>query len=386
MLTTEEKQLILINMCYHNEGLKSYFSRGYNMYQNVGLTKTLYDDKKTIDIILRLMDNRNFDKVDEKTKREMVYSDYYPLEAKTDKGVYLDDRWNLCQALHNKVCKSFEIPETIVKLVDFRKTEMDEDLFHFYNYKTGEIFINTALNYSEIEETELPEAVIRATFIYQLHNELKKNFKKIDELNGRQKYLLLSLLLKTYMAETHNLNKENKKRDAILYNDVYSSAYIYATFSTYEYLKQMFERYNLSNIPQVKRFNECRLSYLGALTNSNINDNQDDEDEDEDEMDEDVFFDPENEEVIAEGELEDEGCILDDTFDTDIDLLYDMEFSKINEMTEGELFNIFKRELDESYKDFYDFFGYYTEFGFAEEFDNYKQSCIALEETEEFEE
>ena len=382
MLSTAEKQLILLNMCYHNEGLKKYFSRGYNMYRDIGLTKSLYDDKNTIDIVLRLMDNRNFDKMDDKTKREMFYTDYYPVEAKTDKGVYLDDRRNLCQALHNKICLGLQIPETIVKLVDFRKTDMDEDMFHFYNHKTGEIFINTGLDYSATGETELAEAVIRATFIYQLHNELKQNFKRIDELGGKHKYLLLSLLLKTYMVETFDAEGKDKKRDAIQYNDGFSSAYVYATFSTYEYLNRMFEKYNLTKLPQLETFNEGRLSYLEALTNLNVEEREDEEGE----TDEDVFFDPEDEEVSVEAEVNDEGCILDDTIDLDIDLLYDTEMSSINKMTEGEIFNIFKRELDESYKDFYDFFGYKTEFGFAEEFDNYKESVIALEETEEFEE
>lgn len=377
MLTEQEKQLLLINMCYHSEGLRNYFSRDYKMYKNDGLTKSLHDDKKAIEIVLRLMDNRNFDKMDDTTKREMVYADYYPIEAKTDKGVYLDDRRNLCQALHNKLCAELQIPETLVRLVDFRNTEMDEDLFHYYNHNTGEIFINTGLNYSECGETQLAEGVIRATFVYQLHNELKRKFKTIDKLQDKHKYLVLSLLLKTYMAESFSALGDKKKRDAFLYNDGYSSAYVYATYSTYEYLKNLFSKYNLNNIPQLEEFNESRISYCAALTNSSL------EVSDEDEEEDDIFYDPENEEVSVEAEVNDEGCILDDTIDIDIDLLYDLEMSEINKMTEGEIFNILKRELDASYEDFYDMFGYVTEFGFAEEFDNYKESCEELKEAEE---
>ena len=380
MLTAGEKQLLLLNMCYHNSGLNNYFTRGYKLYQKPGLTKSLHDNKKMVDIVLRLMDNRDFDKMDDATKREMVYADYYPLEARTDKGVYLDDRRNLCQALHNKICESFSLPETIVKLVDFRKTDMDEDMFHFYNHNTGEIFINTGINYAECGETELAEAVIRATFIYQLHYELKNKFQNIDELPDRQKYLLLSTLMKTFVVESHNANGEYKKRDAIQYNDGCSAPYVYATFSTYEFLNRMFKIYNLTNIPQLKTFNEHRISYLSSLNNANKSEQEEDE---EFEDEENVLFDPDNDEMIVEGEIEDDGCIMDDALDFDIDLLYETEFSKLNCVTEGELFNILKRELNSSSKDFFDFFGYATEMSFAEEYDRFKECCISLEESEE---
>ena len=379
MLSSQEKQLILLNMCYHNEGLRRYLSRDYKKFENLGLTKSLHDDKREIDIILRLMDNRNFDKADDNTKKEMVYSDYYPLESRTDKKIYMDDRRNLCQALHNKLCAGFQIPQTLVKLVGFRETEMDEDLFQFYNYQTGEIFINTDLDFAECGETELAQAVLRGTFIYQLHNELKNNFNKIDELSGRQKYLLLSLLMKTYILESFDKAGKKKERDAIQYNDGYSSAYVYATFSTYEYLNKLFEKYKLMNYPQLEDFKECRLTYLESLTNSGENESGDDEEFD----DITSTYDRDADEVSAEADIEDEGCILDDTIDNDIDLLYEMVTSEISKITDGELFEIFKRELNESYQDFYDFFGYQTEFGFADEFENYKETCDALKEAEE---
>ena len=357
------EQFLVLNMCLNNKKIKKFFSREWDTYISSGETKTLYEKMSAPNIILRLMDNRNFIVQDNDTKKEMIYSDYYPSVAKTSLDVYYDDRRNLCQELHNKVAKELGIPETLVVLEDFKNTDMDYDMFQFYNPNTGKIHINTAIKHHECDKIELAEAVIRATYMHELYYRVRTKFLIEQDLDDKQKYLLNSLLLKLYVVETLKQNKKNKEANEIAYNDGYSSGYVYATYKAYEYLDKFIKDNKLDEKIDFSNFYECLISYKASLVDMSEG-SDDDEDED------------------YEEDYDQRDCLLYDTISFDLDLLYDVESFDLNIASDGAIVEHFLDNMSETANDFYSFFGYEVE-NFREEYEQFKDESKMADELQE---
>lgn len=363
-LGMDKGQFLFLNMSINNKNMLKYFKFDSKQYKNKGETKSLYSGMNPINLVLRLMDNRNFITADNEIKKEMIYSDYYPQESKTSLAVYHDDRRNLCQELHNQLCGELGIPETLVILEDFDKLKLDVDMFHFYDPHTGKIYINTGINYSNCGAVEMAEAVIRATHIHELHNRLRTNIFNMDKLEGEKKYLLYSLFLKQFITdENYKLRRNQEARD-LEFNDGYSSSYVYATYQAYDYLDKLFRKYKLEKRPELKDFYECMLSYKASLTDLSAL-----TEEDEEQMDDSIDY-------------EEDDSLLYDTLSFDMDLLYSLETSELNDMSDGLIFETVFNEMSDTANDFYSFFGYDME-NFEDEYDLFKAEEEASQELED---
>lgn len=370
----EAMQLITAYSSAKSEELDKFFYRNEKAYYENGETSTLYEDMILPNIVLRLMDNRDFKTATNEVKREMIYNDYYPEESKTDYNVYLDDRWNLCQELHNKLCKEYNITPTLIKFVNFKDTEMDYDCFEHYNPIDGIIYMNSLIDYSNCETTELAERVCQATFMHQLHMELRKNFFNLDKIDKKQRYILLSTFNKMFAFTSLSQEKAGGVRRSMEFNDGYSTGMVYSIFSTYEYLNKMFTKYKLLDHPMLRDFNESRVCYLESLLGE-------DAEEDEDEEYSEFGYDEED----YEDEIDVEDGILYDTIGYDLDILYTIDTSVLNENSHKFVFNVIINEMDKCASDFYEFFGNGLKISFKDQYFDYKDS-ISDEDEDEMEE
>lgn len=369
---------IMLYSTLNSSGIKDFLNVDVKKFKRDGETLTLYENMSLENIIVRLMDNRDFKSVPDSVKREMFYTDYYPDEAKTSYDVYMDDRRNLCQELHNKLCEKLQIPETKVKFVDFRDTELDEDLFERYNPFDGILYINTMIKYSECDKTELVERVMRGTYMHQVYTELKDCFGNFSKVDGVHRYLLLSSLSKLIALSSLSDENLNGVRREMEYSDGYSAGMVYSICSTYELLHSIFEENKIYEKIDLEEFKEQRLCYLKSLDDEEFYGEKDDDDE----FDFPDDFGEDEDEYVSEVE----DGILYDTVGYDLDILHIIDTSVLNEQVGGVVFKVLIEEIDKCAKDFYGFFGSTVETSFAEQYAEYKRELneeIAEDEKEE---
>ena len=367
------RQVVLMNLYLNNPEMNQYLSRDFYKQRKSGETRSLYDDKNLIEVVAKLMDNRNFKRLSSEQRREMILSDYYPEEAKDNIRVYWDDRRNLCQALHNKVCELICVPETSVRLIDFRETEFDEDLFEYYDPKEGELFLNTDLDYSKCDPTEMLQRVIRGTFLHELHYKVKTKYARLESVRPAERYALLSTLLK--QATTAMLGQEecHSMRDDFQYGAGYSAEYVYAVAKTYIFLEGLFRRYGLIDSPKIEKFIEEKETFFESLAT------QEDQESD---FDPTITYDEDEESVEADADCDDEG-ILGDTMSYDMDLLYALQTSELNNNANGIYLDFFLAEMDACAPEFYSTYGLDMTTSFKEEYEMYQYTSEMLDHLDE---
>lgn len=384
-LSSRNKYMIfLLNSCTdadflpQNKRLKNFFFRDLSEPQKSGLTHTFYEHMQIPEIVLRLMDNRDFNKQSNETRKEMIYSDYYPEDAKLVHAIYLDDRRNLCQELHNKVCKELHIEPTVIRIVNFKEdTNYDYDLFHFYDTKDGILYINSMINYEECEQTELAEHVLRGTFVHEVYYKLRKNFVRMDQITGHERYLMISALMKEFVVDSLAEEQCNKLMDEFRFDDVYSSTQVYGILKSYNFLDDIFKKFNLLNIPSAKTLVDTRIDFLNALIGKE--DEEDDEDDFEDDVE--VEYDEEGNAVEVSADMEDDESIMDDVLEFDFDLLYAVENTLLNKQTHGMFAEFFFEELKSCANDYYGVFELeFDDSTFEEEYKMHRENCKEVEE------
>ena len=375
----ERGTIFLLNTCSNIKGttkscaLRNLLQVDYDKDNGNGETSTLYENMSIINIILRLMDNRDFNAVSNEVKKEMIYSDYYPEQAKVLTAVYMDDRRNLCQELHNKMCKVLNIPKTKLIFTSFKQEEMDSSLFSYYDYNNGEILLNTDINYSDCEPTELAQRVIHATYEHEVYNNIKTNLLSLDKLGKKERYLVVSTLMKMFVTDNLLEGGENALANSFSNEDGCSPVCIYAVYNSYEYLYNLFNKNNLNKLNILETFYESRLEFLEDLLGT----------EDEPYEIEACFDDC--------GEIEDcedidiKYAIIGDTMDYDMNLLYEVEHSEKNKDTKGFFYEFFKEELNDNADSFYGFFGLdMAKDEFVSEYEEFRDEYDhALEDDEE---
>lgn len=382
----DKYKMFLLNTCSdidglpQSEGLKEFFKRDFSEPGRSGEIFTLYEQMQIPELVLRLMDNRDFNKQPDSIRKEMVYSDYYPNQAKTSHAIYLDDRRNLCQELHNKLCKYLNVPPTRIKLVDFKEeTDYDHDLFQYYDTKDGNLYINSAMDYSNCEQTELAERVMQGTFVHEVYYKLRKNFFRLDKLKGEERYLLLSALMKEFVVNSLNEEKCKGLSKEFKFNDAYSATQIYGILSTYNYLDDMFKKLKLEKIPAVSTLINTRIDFLTAL----IGTEEADEDNDES-LEPEIEYNEEDNSVEASMDVDEERAIIEEVLEFDYDLLYAVETSDLNMLTQGMFLDFFLEEMKECADEYYKFFGIeFDDSSFEEDYEIFRQENKALDEIED---
>jgi len=372
--SADRYRMFVLNSCTNigglaqNHGLQEYFKRDYNEPRNSGETFTFYEKMYLPEIFVRLMDNRNFKLQPDSIKCKMIHTDYYPQEARTSYDVYLDDRRNLCQELHNKLCKYLGIPETRVRFVNFRDTKYDFDMFTYYDTKDGCLYVNTEIDYSNCEPTELAERIMQGTFVHEIHYKLKKNLFKMDEVDAKERYLLVSALMKEFAI--NNLREEDYSTMAKCfdYNDGYSSSQLYAIFNTYNYIYSMLKKHGIEDMPEFKTFCDSRQEFLTQLIGTQ------EEDDNYEEFNLEFDYNEDDESVEASLDIDTQDAIIEQSLDYDFDLLYSIETSEINKDTLGMFSDFFLEELNSSADEYYEFFGMgFRDSSFKEEFELFKE-------------
>ena len=382
----DKYKIFLLNTCSdidglpQSEGLKEFFKRDFSEPERSGEIFTLYEQMQIPELVLRLMDNRDFNKQPDSIRKEMVYSDYYPNQAKTSREIYLDDRRNLCQELHNKLCKYLNVPSTRVKFVDFKEeTDYDHDLFQYYDTKDGNLYINSAMEYSNCEQTEMAERVMQGTFVHEVYYKLRKNFFRLDKLKGEERYLLLSALMKEFVVNSLNEEKCKGLSKEFKFNDAYSATQIYGILSTYNYLDDMFKKLKLEKIPAVSTLINTRIDFLSAL----IGTEEADEDNDEG-LEPEIEYNEEDNSVEASMDVDEERAIIEEVLEFDYDLLYAVETSDLNMLTQGMFLDFFLEEMKECADEYYKFFGIeFDDSSFEEDYEIFRQENKALDEIED---
>lgn len=352
---TKAMQFISLYSSFKSEELDDFFSRNEREYYDNGETKTLYSGMSLANIVVRLMDNRNFNQMTDEVKREMIYTEYYPEEARGDFNVYMDDRWNLCQELHNKLCGELSITPTKLKFINFKESDIDHDCFVHYNPFDGVIYLNNLIEYHNCETTELAERVCQATFIHQLHMELKHNFYTIDKVDKKKRYMLLSTFNKMFAFTSLSQEKAGSVRRNMEFNDGYSAGMVYAIFATYEYLNKIFTCYKLTNHPMLGSFNDSRICYLESLIGNNK----------EEEVEVEYYYEDEDDETeVVEG-------ILYDTIGYDLDILHTIDTSVLNEDSKSFVFKVLLNEMDKCAGEFYKYFGNGLQVALKDQYQDY---------------
>lgn len=379
---------VMLYATLNSPGLHKFLKAEFVDHKLTGETMTLYEKMSFENIVLRLMDNRDFNALSENEKASMVYTDYYPESARTDERVFMDDRWNLCQELHNKLCAELHIPETLVKIVNFKETEMDDDLFEHYDPFSGIIYLNSEIKYHNCSETELVERVMHATYMHKLYCELRRNFGNLSAVDGKYRYLLCSCLNK--LVALSSLTDENLPgvRREMEYNDGFSAGMLYAVFSAYNRLNKMFTEHNLYSYPGLQKylttFKLDRESFMSRITDE-IGQENEDEDDDEDLTELDGYDElDEFEKELLEPEVE-EG-LLYSCAGYDMDILHIIDTSVLNEQIGKTMFPILLNEMDGCARDFYAFFGSKVTTPFKEQYEEYMSELDESGDEEEFDE
>ena len=368
----DDKKLFLMYATLNNEEFRKYLAIDYDAHKNNGLTKSLYEHLRVPEIVARLMDNRNFQNVSDETKKKMIYSDYYPESSKVMVQVYLDDRRNLCQELHNKVCTELKIPPALVEFVNFTELGIDDYNYHYYNPREGKLYLNQEIDYSECLNTELSERVLMGTFEHELHYQLRKNYAKLETVDPKQQYVLLSILLKEFVKA--NLNRETGiNKSELEFDDASSPGYVYSLSSTYDYLNKVFEKYGFYDKIDLEEFRENRAIYHTALVGDYV------DEETEDDFDSECIYNAESGELIAEDEIEDDVALLEHSIEFDLDMIYAVEMSEINKRMDNFFRDFFLEKMSKTANSFYSHFGYLVEYDFEDEYSEYVKNCKDLE-------
>lgn len=343
--------------------MKGFFSHDFNAFKNNGETKTIYGEETFPSLVLKLMDNRNFNDASTEERKGMIYSDYYSEDAKNNKSVYLDDRRNLCQELHNKLCKMLSTPPTRVAFVSFSANDIDADL-HYYCMDDGVLYIDGDTDYSEYAPTELAEQVIRGTFMHQMHYGTVKNFTSLDKLKGRERYLALSILMEQFLANSYRIEGKIQDRNDLIFNDFYSPANISSISNSYKLLDSVFRRYNLAKMKAVQPFYESCDAFFSTFTIP-----EDEESFDTEEFDEE--FDENGLEVSTEAE---NYTTPEEMLEFDFDVLHEIGRTELNQNTNGFFKEFFLSELCKCAHKFYsDFDETFDEEQFAQQFNDYEE-------------
>lgn len=349
--------------------MKNFFSHNFNAFEKNGETISLYKKENIPNIVLRLMDNRSFLKASKEERASMIYSDYYPQEAKTQFAVYLDDRRNLCQELHNKLCSALGIPATRVAFVMFGENNIDDDLLHYYCVDDGVLYMNANIDYSGCEPTELAEQVIRGTFMHEMHYGSIKNFTSLDKLDGTQKYLALSLVMNNFLANNYLEERKSQPHQDLVFNDYYSPTKIISIVNSYNFLDAMFKRFNLTNMKAVQPFYSAREGFFSSFQP------HEDADEEISDIDEEMLLNEENElEVSADAENYTTG---EEMLSSDFSTLHEIGRTKLDKATGGFFKEFFDSELSECAHDFYSkFIEGFDENSFMEQFNEYEEDIV----------
>lgn len=370
----ELMQLMLI-ASLNSADIQKIINHNLSIYEKLGENLTCCSDKSVAELVVLLADKRKFSEQPDEIKKSMIKCDYYPDQLKTKDVVYADYRRSLCQELHNKVCAEYNIPATKIKVVDFKETELDHDMFEYYDPTTGVIFLNSQIDYSKCVNTELAERVLQATFRHQIYCEIKRNWKSLHELSAKQRYILLSEFVKRFAVSTLKDEKFKGVAKEVDYSDGFSSTGIYSVFVTYEYLNNLFTKHNLINNPLLEDFRTDRLSFVSSLTQKNETSSCEDfgELEGYDELDD-------FEKSLLEEDAIDEESLLYDALQYDLDNLNTLETSVLGQQTGGYIFNVLLSEMNDCADDFFDFFGGKLEDEFIELYKQREDLCLDQED------
>lgn len=349
-------------ICYmaNNKEMNSIFTRDQNMFKNQGLTETFYKTDSTREIVYRLLDNRNFKEASPAVREKMIYTDYYPQQAKQLESVYLDDRRSLCQEFHNRLCASLGICETVVSFSDF-KGAVDSDMFYFYDPLGGYIYLNTNILDEKDDILQLLISITQATFQHQLQTKLMGLYKNYDNYTNKEKYVCLSALLnESALAWLLAVGAKDDRKGLEAAND-YSATDIYATHNCYLTLEKLFEDYGLTSVPEIKDYLSEKEDFLSSLSCEGEEPNLDDyEDDDEDEEDYDT------------------DAILNTTLCRDFTMLQEIRRSVINQKTNGDALRCFVHLLNETADDFYSSFNFPLDASYLNQYKDF----VEYEETE----
>lgn len=348
---------LLLNSPEVNEILNKDFYK--NAKDNVSPTFYVQDDFN--EIVFRLLVNYDFENLDDKAKSRLIFTDYYPQESRTFYSVYLDDRRNLCQEFHNRLCAEFNIPKTSVRFLDFTE-DMGQDREYFYDVYNNAIYINTKEKLHTKGNTHLLEMVTRGTYQHKLQMMISNLVKDGDSYSDAERYVCYSTLLKQTVLVQLSEECYHQDREALETADEYCSADIYATYNAYNYLENLFDRIGVLDNQIVGDFVDDRMSFMASLIA---------QPEEESEFFE---FDEETEELKQEGFFS--SALLEDTVDYDYSLLSELKSCHLNKYTKNDLFNIFLFKLDGTASDFYGYLG--SDLG-----DDYRGDFLCYEEQED---
>ena len=352
-------------ICYlalNNEEMNAILSRDYLKPKKQGLTTTFYSADSTREIVYRLMDNRDFKEQAPEEREKMIFTNYYPKEAKQLESVYLDDRRNLCQEFHNRLCASLKIPSTQIVFSDF-KNSFDSDMFEYYDPLSGIIFLNTNLFNGQDDILQVLISLTQSTLKHQVQYKLKTMYKNFDDFSNREKYVCLSALAaECALAELTKSGAKDDRRGYEACSD-YSALEVYATEQSFEILENLFTELGLSFLPEIKDFIEEKKDFLLSLSGEDINDNNlimDDEDEEEYERD----------------------AILNTTLCRDYTMLQEIMLSTLNQKTDGDLFEVFIGLLSENADEFYETYNFPIDARYKVQFRDFLE-CEEAEESDE---
>lgn len=346
--------------------MKNFFSHDFEAFKKHGDTKTIYQDESIPSLVLKLMDNRNFKEASNSERRTMIYSDYFPNEYKHYQSVYMEDRRNLCQELHNKLCSALSVPPTRVSFVKFSENGIDTDAIYFYCMDDGVLYLDADIDFSEYDPTDLGEQVIRGTFMHEMHHGTVKKFASLDKLDGVPRYLALSILMEQFLANNYRMEHKTQDRDDLVFNNYYSPVNIACTSNCYNFLDSIFKRYDLTKMKAVQPFYEAREAFFDSF-----NPPEDEEDFTNAE-DLDIELDENGLEVSADTE---DYALPEEMLEYDFEVLHEIGRTKLDKNTKGFFKEFFLSELCECAHEFYsEFDESFNEDSFAERFDEYEEA------------
>lgn len=345
---------LLLNSPEINEILnKDYIKRAKE-----NTTPTFYTNDSFYELVFRLLLNKDFENEPDEIKTKLIYTDYYPESARTSFAVYMDDRRNLCQEFHNRLCAEFKIPRTSVRFLEFTE-DIGQDKEYFYDCYNNAIYINTKEKFHTKSNSHLLEMVTRGTYLHKLQIMISNYVKKSTDYSEAEKYVCYSTLLKQTVLVQLSEEKYFQDREALENSDEFCSADVYAIYNAYNYLEQVFDKVNLIGNPLIGDFEEDRMSFMASLTAC----------PDEEIMD--CEYDEESGELTQEGNFS--TSILDDTIDYDFSLLSELKNCHLNKYTNNDLFDIFMEKLDEYAPDFYGYLGSELGDDFAGDFECFEE-------------
>lgn len=363
--------------CYlllNNEELRDILSVDFNKNAAQNVSPTFYTGDSLEDIVFKLLVNKNFNEATTEDKKKLIFSDYYPEESKILTNVYLDDRRNLCQEFHNRICEDLNIPRTSVRFLDFTE-DMGEDREYLYDPYNNVIYINTVEDFSEKSDTHLLEMVARGTYHHKLQIMISSLVKCGKDLSNAERYVCYSTLLKQTALTELSKAAYYADREALETADEFCSADVYAIYSSFNYLEKLFDGMGILENPEILDFEESRMSFMASLI--------DFEQKDMEEIEE-FEYDEEDGSVSASGSFATN--ILDDTLSYDFSLLCEVRDSELNKNTNNDLFSIFIKKLEQTAPDFYGYMGSSLGDDYIENFNLFdEEDQDAEEETEEME-